>query len=91
MQPVISRNSGRISEALENVDEWSFDIFELYDATEGISFCCIISVGRPLFFLGMHLYDNYNFKFLYDIEENTMARFLQAVESAYRVLFNSVY
>jgi hypothetical protein len=37
---VISRpiggNSQKITEALENLDEWSFNIFDLYDATEGM-------------------------------------------------------
>jgi hypothetical protein len=41
--------------------------------------------GRPLFYLGMHFYDIYNFKSLYQIEETTMARFLEKVESSYQV------
>ena len=66
------------------MDLWSFDIFELYDATKGelLSTQCL---GRPLFYLGMHLYELYNFKSLYQIDETTMAKFLEKVESGYRV------
>jgi hypothetical protein len=45
-------------------------------------------IGRPLFFLGMYLYDNYNLKFLYNISEATMAKFFETVESSYRVRYH---
>ena len=33
----------------------------------------------------MYIYDSYNFKYLYDIDESVMGKFLDTVESSYRV------
>jgi hypothetical protein len=78
---------------MESVDNWSFNIFQLAEVTNGSVLFYLAKVfsplllhkGRPLFYLGMHFYDIYNFKSLYQIEESTMAKFLEKVESSYQV------
>ena len=100
MIEVISRPigiGGKISEVLENIDTWSFNIFELEEVTQGgVSFFVSIYTkanksekGRPLYYLGMHFYEIYNFKVLYQIEEAKMSRFLEKVESSYKVSLSS--
>ncbi|KAH6570308.1 hypothetical protein BASA60_007797 [Batrachochytrium salamandrivorans] len=63
-----------ISEALESIDTWEFDIFELERVTG----------GHPLYYLGMALFEVYNFQAGFNVEESVMRTFLRKVESCYR-------
>ncbi|KAI8925600.1 hypothetical protein BC831DRAFT_400947 [Entophlyctis helioformis] len=67
-------SQANVIEVLENVDTWEFDIFELSKVTG----------GRPLYHLGMALFEIYNFHSGFNVEESVMRAFLQKVEAAYR-------
>ncbi|KAI8903826.1 hypothetical protein EDD86DRAFT_230704 [Gorgonomyces haynaldii] len=64
----------RVMQALRTVDDWSFDIFNLASASE----------GKPLYCLGMALFDAYDFKDSLNVDPMVMMNFLARVESGYR-------
>ncbi|KAK6097090.1 hypothetical protein MT418_002724 [Batrachochytrium dendrobatidis] len=63
-----------IVEVLENIDTWEFDIFELARVTK----------GRPLYHLGMALFEIYNFQATFNVGESVMREFLSKVEANYQ-------
>ena len=71
---IIQSQNPNIMIALQMVDEWSFDIFQLHDVTQ----------GRPLFHLGMALFDAYGMEEQFKIESRIMANFLTRVEDSYQ-------
>lgn len=71
---VIQSTNAKVMEVLLKVDDWSFDIFELERVTN----------GRPLFHLGMALFEAYNIESAFDVNPQVLAQFLNKVESTYQ-------
>nr|KAJ3423197.1 High affinity cAMP-specific 3',5'-cyclic phosphodiesterase 7A [Polyrhizophydium stewartii] len=75
MKPMsFGTSEANVIEVLENIDTWEFDIFELARVTG----------GRPLYHLGMALFELYNFQSAFNVDESVMRAFLQKIESSYR-------
>lgn len=68
------RNEQRIQEILQKCDSWDFDIFELAEAT----------MGRPLFYLGVYIFERMRFKQEWQIDDATMRKFFMTIETGYR-------
>ncbi|KAI9138921.1 hypothetical protein BKA69DRAFT_1088657 [Paraphysoderma sedebokerense] len=69
----VHRNDVEIKNLLGKVGSWDFDVFELTQLTD----------GRPLFYLGYYLFEHYNFKQQYQIEDYKLRNFLMKVEAEY--------
>eukprot|EP00842_Homolaphlyctis_polyrhiza_P000731 jgi/Hompol1/1659/HPOL_004940-RA len=67
-------DDANILEVLENIDTWEFDIFELVKQTG----------GRPLYHLGMAIFQIYNFQSTFNVDETVMRAFLGKIESRYQ-------
>ena len=61
-------------ELLKTVDEWSFDIFALAEVTD----------GRPLFHLGMALFEAYDIALVLPVDPLVMGQFLTLIEDSYK-------
>lgn len=63
-----------ISNLLVDLNEWSFNIFKIDEATD----------GRPIIFIAYAVFKNYALYESFKLEENVVRRFFTAVEAGYR-------
>ncbi|KAJ3055057.1 High affinity cAMP-specific 3',5'-cyclic phosphodiesterase 7A [Rhizophlyctis rosea] len=70
----IQANESRIVEVLRGIDQWGFDIFELREVTD----------GRPLYYLGLHISEKYNFRNLFSVDDSVLRNFLAKIEAGYK-------
>ena len=67
-------NDSAIEAILKTCDSWDFDLFELQRAT----------MGRPLYYLGMYLFNKYGFREAYQIDDVVLRNFLRRLEDGYK-------
>jgi hypothetical protein len=68
------RNENNIDKILSKADSWDFDIFALAAATN----------GRPLYHLGLYVFEKLNLRQTWQIEDSTLRKFLTLIEDGYR-------
>ncbi|KAJ3195451.1 High affinity cAMP-specific 3',5'-cyclic phosphodiesterase 7A [Irineochytrium annulatum] len=71
---VTSANDVQIKELLKTIDTWEFSMFDLVDLTN----------GRPLYYLGMEVFEQQGLKDLFDLDENVIRAFLVTMEAGYK-------
>ncbi|KAI8812326.1 hypothetical protein BJ742DRAFT_793757 [Cladochytrium replicatum] len=71
---LVGVSSDRVTDVLNNMDTWEFNVFDLAEATE----------GRPLFHIGYAAFERYGFKSMYQLEDSVVRSFLVKIEALYR-------
>ncbi|KAI9342243.1 hypothetical protein BDR26DRAFT_836511 [Obelidium mucronatum] len=66
----------KISELLETIDQWDFDLFELERLTN----------GAPLYYLAMAAFQKHGFIEKFNLDEHVVRTFFRTIESKYRPL-----
>ena len=86
-------------EVLRGIDQWEFDIFELTEVTDGKLICAPLLLalkcrrrfyhstypGRPLYYLALHIWEKYNFRNLFNVDDAVLRKFLTKIEAGYKV------